>query len=411
MTDVNMKDSAKFKDLIQGIEAQNVKVKNAADKYTDQLKSELNKKWRALQTEEIEKLEKVIVSLQGLLNSNVEDIVLSNDVEKSFIESSKLSCALNIAETNLGSISFLSGQISPNIMGSLQVVSNAVDVRIVQQFQTDISKVVYLSLCPDNSLWISDQDVIQKVKPVERKLTVESTFNIKVYGLAVTPTGDLLLVPDGSVLKQISGKTGELTDSIYNMSPLDPISIHVTKDGKVIVAAKSGGSAWPATGRRVIFVMNQKGEHETIYEHDKNNIRLFIYPLSITSTDNGNICLVDQLSKEYRGRVVVLNKDGDILQIYSCHDEINNEDNPFQPVNIVTTPSDNIIVAQLNNHIFHILNNCGHLIMHYNVGDAGISSAYSLCFTRNEEQLYIGCSTEVGSSEKAKLYEVHISGC
>ncbi|XP_071133124.1 uncharacterized protein [Mytilus edulis] len=377
MTNVNMKDSAKYKDLIQGIEAQNVKVKNAADKYTDHLKSELNKKWRALQTEEIEKLEKVIVSLQGLLNSNVEDIVLSNDVEKSFIESSKLSCALNIAETNLGSISFLSGQISPNIMGSLQVVSNAVD----------------------------------KVKPVGHELTVQSTFNIEVYGLAVTPTGDLLLVPDGSVLKQISGKTGELTDSIYNMSPLDPISIHVTKDGKVIVAAKSGGSAWPATGRRVIFVMNKKGERETIYEHDKNNIRLFIYPLSITSTDNGNICLVDQLSKEYRGRVVVLNRDGDILQIYSGHDEINNEDNPFHPVNIVTTPSDNIIVAQLNNNIFHILNNCGHFIMHYNVGDAGISSAYSLCFTRNEEQLYIGCSTEVGSSEKAKLYEVHISGC
>ncbi|VDH96986.1 Hypothetical predicted protein [Mytilus galloprovincialis] len=264
MTTINMKDSAKYKELIKRIEAQNVEVKNAADRNTEQLKSELNKKWSDLQTVEMDKLEKVIVSLQGLVSTNVEDIVLSNDVEKLFIDSSKLSSALNIAETNIGSISFLPGQISPNIMGSVQLVSNAVNVRIVKQFQTGISRVFYLSLCPDNSLWISDQNVLQKVKPLEHKLTVESTFNIKVYGMAITPTGDLLLSSDGSVLKQISGKTGELADSIYNAHPLDPYVVHVTKDGKVIVGVKSGGKAWPVTGRRAIIVMNQKGEHETI---------------------------------------------------------------------------------------------------------------------------------------------------
>ncbi|XP_052090154.1 uncharacterized protein LOC127726720 [Mytilus californianus] len=411
MTNVNMKDSAKYTDLIKRIEAQNIEVKNAADKYTEQLKSELDKKWRDLQTDEIDKLEKVIVNLQGLLSSNVEDIVLSNDVEKLFIDSSKLSCALNVAETNLGTLSFLPGQVSPYIMGSLQVVSNTVDVRIVKQFKTDISGVFYLSLCPDNSLWISDNYVLQKVKPVEHKLTVESTFNIKVYGMAFTSTGDLLLSSDGLVLKQISGKTGELTDSIYNVSPLLYSAVHVTKDGKVIVGVQSTGKVCPPTSRRAIIVMNQKGEHETIYEHDKNNIRIFTYVRRITSTDNGNICVVDRLSEDNRGRVVVLNRDGDILQIYTGHHGVNNENKPFKPVNIVTTPSDNIIVTQLNSYIFHILNKCGHFITHYKMGDIGIAKPYSLCFTRTAGQLYIGCNEAVGSSEKAKLYEVHISGC
>lgn len=407
---VHIEDSAKYKELIKKIEVRELDLKNSVEKYVKQLKGEMNRKLSEFKKEEISNVEKVVSNLQEL-SSNAEDIIKSQDAGKIFIECEKLSRAVSIADIGLGSISFLPGQISPYNVGSLQVVSNAVDVRIVKQFQTDISRVFDLSLCPDNSLWISDQSVLQKVKPVEHKLTVESTFNIRVYGMAVTPTGDLFLSSGGSVLKQISGKTGELTDSIYNVSPLLYSAVHVTKDGRVIVGVKSGGTAWLVTGRRAIIMMNQKGEHETIYELDKNNIRIFTLPNSITITDNGNICVVDRLSEDIRGRVVVLNRDGDILQIYTGHHEVNNEDKPFQPLNIVTTPSDSIIVTELNIYIFHILNNCGHLITHYNMGDIGVSMPFSLCCTRTAGQLFIGCNEATGSSEKAKLYEVHISGC
>ncbi|XP_063402708.1 uncharacterized protein LOC134686833 [Mytilus trossulus] len=407
---VDMKDSERYKDLIIKIDAQNIEIKRLSDKHAEKLKSELKKKWTDFQEEKISKAQKTVDNLTKL-SSNAEDIIQSNNAEKIFIECEKLSTAVSIAAIDPGTISFLPGQISPYNVGSLQVVSNAVNVRIVKQFQTDISSVLYLSLCPDNSLWISDQKVLQKVKPVEHKLTVESIFNIKVYGMAVTPTGDLLLASSESVLKQVSGKTRELTDSFYEVDPLVYTAVHLTRDGKVIVGIKSRGKAWPVTGRRAIIVMNQKGEHETIYELDKNNIRIFTYVESITSTDNGNICVVDKLSEDFRGRVVVLNRDGDILQIYTGHHEINNEKKPFKPVKIVTTPSDNIIVTELSIYIFHILNNCGHLITHYNMGDLGVVMPFSLCFTRTAGQLYIGCTRGKGSVEKSKLYEVHISGC
>lgn len=127
----------------------------------------------------------------------------------------------------------------------MQVVSNAIDIRIVKQFQTEISRVYFLSLCPENSLSISVQYVLQKVKPVEGTLAVESTFNSQVYGMAVTPTGDLLLPSNGSVLQQINSKTKELTDSIYNTHPFDSTAVHVTKDGNVVVGVKSTERAWP----------------------------------------------------------------------------------------------------------------------------------------------------------------------
>ncbi|XP_071170934.1 uncharacterized protein [Mytilus edulis] len=418
ITTVYKKNSATYKDLAKRIDAKNVEVKKATDKQTEKLKSELNKKWRDLPTEEINKLDEVIVNLQGLLRSNVDDIALSNDIEKLFIDSSKLSSALKVAESNLrlGTISFLPGQIPLYSVGSLQVVSkNGVDVRIVKQFQTDISRAFFLSFCPDDSLWISDASVLQKVKPVAHTLTIESTLNLGVYRMAVyTTTGDLLLVSDqGSGLKQISNTTGKLSDSIYLLQPGWSLysALHVTKDCKVIVGVNSARKLWPATGRRAIIVMNQKGEHEHIYEHDKYNIRLFTHPVSITSTDTGNICVVDELNQDSRGRVVVLNMDGDILHIYTGQHDINDEDKLFKPVKIDTTPSDNIIVTELNNNILHILNNYGHLIAHYNVGDIGIDMPFSFSFTRITGQLYIGCNNPEGSSEKAKLFEVHISGC
>ncbi|CAC5424559.1 unnamed protein product [Mytilus coruscus] len=410
MSHINIEDKGKYKELVKKIEAREIYLKNAVEKFVKELKAELIRKWSEFEKEEISHVEKVVDDLKEL-SLNVEEILQSKDAENVFNECEKLSIAVGKAKISSGTIAFLTGQMLPYNVGSLQVVSNAVDVRIVKQFQTDISSVFFLSLCPDNSLWISDQSVLQKVKPIEHKLTAESTFNIKVYGMAVTPTGDLLLLSSGSVLKQISGKTGELTDFIYSVKALTETTIHVTKDGKVIVGVKSRGKLFPASGRRAIIVLNKKGEQETIYEHDKNNIRIFTFPVNITSTDNGNICVLDQLSEDGRGRVVVLSRDGDILQIYTGHQEISSENNPFKPVQIVTTPSDNIIVTHFNTYIFHILNNCGHLITHYNVGDIGIQSPWSLCFTRNEGQLYVGCTTKVGSSERAKLYEVNIFGC
>lgn len=231
----------------------------------------MNKKWSDFQVEEVIKVKKVVNNLQEL-SSSADDIIRYNDINKLFSEGAELSRAVSKADIGLSTISFLPGKMSPYIMGSLQALSNAVHIRIIRQFQTDTTKVIFLSLCPDNSMWISDQKILQRVRPVENKLIVISSLNLEIYDMAITPTGDLLLSSGGSVLKKISGDACDLTDSVYNVSPLYYTAIHVTKDGKVIVGVTSGGDQYTTKGRRAIIVMNQKGEHETIYEHDKNNI-------------------------------------------------------------------------------------------------------------------------------------------
>lgn len=403
------KDNPKYKEILKRIEVQRKDLKKDVDRHTEELKGELNKKWSDFQVEEVIKVKKVVNNLQEL-SSSADDIIRSNDIEKVFSECAELSRAVSKADIGLSTISFLPGKMSPYIVGSLQALSNAVHIRIIRQFQTDTTKVIFLSLCPDNSMWISDQKILQRVRPVESKLKVISTLNLEIYDMAITSTGDLLLSSGGSVLKQISGDARNLTDSVYNVSPLYYTAIHVAKDGKVIVGVKSGGDQYTTKGRRAIIVMNQKGEHETVYEHDKSNIRIFTYPESITSTDNGNIYVVDQFSED-NGRVVVLSQHGDILQIYTGHPDTNADDKTFKPTTVVATPSNNLIVKVKSSDILHILNCCGQLITCYDVGDIGIWMPYSFSFTKNKGQLYIGCNTAAGSEDNRKLHEVIISGC
>lgn len=176
-----------------------------------------------------------------------------------------MSRAVSTADIGLGTISFITGQISLYTVGSLQVVSDALDVRMVKQFQTDISAVFDISLCSDNNLWISDGEQLQKVKLLDHKLTVESTLKIKIFDMAITPTGDLLLSSvEGRILKQICGIKGELIDSIYSVEHLSITAVHVTKLGEVIVGVRRRGKSNTEKGRRAIIVINQNGEHESI---------------------------------------------------------------------------------------------------------------------------------------------------
>ncbi|VDI15372.1 Hypothetical predicted protein [Mytilus galloprovincialis] len=101
--------------------------------------------------------------------------------------------------------------------------------------------------------------------------------------------------------------------------------------------------------------------------------------MSITSTSNGNIHVVDRkVGKE--GRVVVLVPGSDVINSYKGHHEIN-KDKPFKPNRIVTTPRDNVMVSDLDTDTIHILDSEGNLKSWFITEDIGILYPFSLAFT------------------------------
>ncbi|CAC5378221.1 unnamed protein product [Mytilus coruscus] len=263
---------------------------------------------------------------------------------------------------------------------------------ISKEYTTDLTYIHYIAVCSDGSMWMGDnvRSKLQHVKLREDRTEVITSLNTKIYGMAKTHSNNILVTTGETKLKLINTMTGQMTDSRYDVKPLIPSSIHVTSDHRVIIGACAGGETFPVTGRRVVVVMDQEGKQLKEYEHDNHNERLFTYPARIISTFNGNICVVDELDDDVRGRVVVLSPGGDILGTYTGHPDVNTGKKPFTPVGILATHSDNIVVTDMNNHLLHILTDQGQIITYYNLRDMGIIFPYSLALSLSGT-IYIGC--------------------
>lgn len=178
----------------------------------------------------------------------------------------------------------------------------------------------------------------------------------------------------------------KMKDSDYYIDSYKLISVHVAKDGIVIV----GGVQNKLTG---VFVMEISGKLLKMYENK------FKRPASITCTSNDNIFVLDGIPQS-SARIVVLGKT-DIIRVYTG---LLPTEESFCPSSLVATSMDNIIVADSKNHILHILNNIGLLLTTSDTKTIGIEFPLSLAVTNMDGYyvLCIGCKS-IGR-EKAKLH-------
>jgi hypothetical protein len=194
-------------------------------------------------------------------------------------------------------------------------------------------------------------------------------------------------------------------DSIYDVSPLLPIAVHVTHDNKVIVGAIDKGPYFPVTGCRQAIIMDHTGREKKFFQFDGKKKPLFSLPVRIASNSRNNIGVIDKLSKNAQGRVIVLDQEGGVKNIYTGHPDVNHKNKLFSPTGIVTTPSDKFVVADLYNHIIHILSSDGGILTYYNTTKAGVELPYSLSISHTG-QLYIGCHNYQDSKEKVKIHVI-----
>ncbi|VDI63861.1 Hypothetical predicted protein [Mytilus galloprovincialis] len=219
-------------------------------------------------------------------------------------------------------------------------------IKAIREYTTELSQVIHIIQCSDNAFWIHDYDPdkIQKVT-LQPDSSLKVLQELKDYArcTSLTRNGDLLISDLTSNLKILKGNEKKLTISKYNFKSYDVDAIHVNKENQLIVGAvKKLPIDYSVPGGGVVMVMNMEGNHQAKYEFDKNNKPLFTYPIHITTTNNGNIFIIDWIAEDNRGRVVTLEK-GTVVNIYSGHPDINSKNHPFKPERIVATQKDNIL--------------------------------------------------------------------
>ncbi|XP_052090088.1 uncharacterized protein LOC127726681 [Mytilus californianus] len=405
VNDIESTEHSRLENIMKKMKTQKNVLKNEADKHIEKLKSEIMKKWEAL-LQSTKKEENEVTLLIGSLesqNSEVDDIIQSTDGKRVFVDG--LGLVKSMEETitppctKFDSIpTFLPGIITAYNIGSLENITTKGEIKIIKQFYSEMSSIDHIAACSEDMLWINDLNILQKVKIEGCRLKVIDQKEVDVYGMACTPSKDLLFVSGESVLKQISGQTSEVTDSIYDVKQGLKISaVHVNPDGKVTVGAYGGNISFPAVGRRVVIVMDKSGKHETTYEYDRQGNSIFTYIRNVTRTENGNICVVDHLSKDLSGRVVILNGDGNVLNTFSGHPEVNTDKFPYKPLCAFTTHSDNIVVSDTFSSILYFFNSSGNFILWCDLNKVGISSSFSFSIA-DSGHIFIGC-TAPGSSD------------
>ncbi|XP_071162325.1 uncharacterized protein [Mytilus edulis] len=428
----NYKINAKKDQLNKLVSAENIKYnkeKRNIRSHEETVKEQVEQYFKELKNKLEQSHETVLTSVKSDLNAislfttqkedkitEVQNCIDLSNASEFFKEVKKMEKFTETQEPRTrpsytSSPTFVPGNLNQSHIGSLQDDGNLsaeinISLVINNKYQTELEAIACISPCLDQSIWISSgiHEMLQRVKPEGTNLKVMSEFNIKVCGMAVTPSNQLLLCVFGEARLQHISSSGELTDSVYDVTPLLPIAIHVISDNKLIVGAYN-----IKLKRSAVIIMNKKGDKETVYEHDKHNQPLFNNARYITTTCNRNIHVVDMISDDIRGKVVILEQEGHTINQYTGHPTINKSE-PFKPVDIVTTPSDNVVVIDAFTRILHILNDNGHLISYFNTKDIGIVFPYSLAINTTG-QLYIGCTNYVGSQTKeAKLYEINIDG-
>ncbi|XP_052101767.1 uncharacterized protein LOC127735569 [Mytilus californianus] len=407
-------ENAKYTRVIGNIKNQEEALKQAVDKHIEKIRNEVDQDRKTVMQFIDADLENILRSMQHSdeKNNEIEDLINNTDIAKFFHEVSRMEDSMDVPAPKTKSTyksirHFVQGEITQSNVGALQSkdipLELSVTLNINKQYQTELSAVLDIFSCSDKSIWINSNldGILMRVIPEGNSLKTISTFNIKVYGISLTAENDILLTTEKYNIQKLTYTTSKI-ETAYDMSPYYSTTVHLTKNNKVVVGVVNSDAQYK------VIVMNKKGEHETVYEHDQHNQPIFNYPVSITSTSNGNIHVADNYPDSDRGRVVVLGQGRGIINTYSGHTDVNKH-KPFKPVNIVTTPRDNVIVIDTGTSTFHLLDNNGQLLTFYKTSDIGILYPASLAFTQTE-QVLIGCAKPKDSTDKeAKIYEVTIS--
>ncbi|CAG2191701.1 unnamed protein product [Mytilus edulis] len=217
----------------------------------------------------------------------------------------------------------------------------------------------------------------------------------------------LMSVAGETRLQIVNSTTGLMTDSNYHEEPIAGLSVpncvHLTKNDTVII----GVGVLEKNVEPAVIVMGHDGRCLSKYEQRLYNKPLFTCPKEITTTKNGNICVLDCPDADHK-RVVVLGEKGEYKQIYTGHYRLNKgRMKRFSPTDLFTTPADNIVITDFHTSLLHVLNCGGNLIGYYNLYDIGIIYPFSISLS-TKGHMYIGCLTETDGPEtlKAKVYEV-----
>ncbi|VDI33927.1 Hypothetical predicted protein [Mytilus galloprovincialis] len=410
---------------VQKIDQQETLIINEVRKYAVALREQLKREKQRIEKSITEKEKNIGKLKETLLNkqSNIHEILESNKAAEVF------SANPDFSEKEIPNASFMAfpGETKDfiptnedvktisNLFGLLQKTKlptglPRINLNVTKSYTTDQYVVERTLILDDKTAWISNcnKSSLYNINIGDTIKTVEDV-SVQVYDMSLTGNNDVFLsLFNKTVISLLTTKTGEIKPFL-SVSPLISLGIHVTKHNEIILGVSDRGDAYNLTDEscRKVIIFEMDGKQKQSYEYDKHKLRLFTVPFRTTSNVNDDILVLDRTSKD-DGRVVVLNREGQVQWTYQGHPQVNSGDKFFFPIDIVTTSVGHVIVADIDNHALHVLSGEGNLLTCKVMEDQGIIYPTSLDIDI-KGQLWMGCYSEDDHRTDAKLHVVKMS--
>lgn len=296
------------------------------------------------------------------------------------------------------------------LFGSMQELqlscqSKDITIKIVKTYDTALPSFNRHIIQGTNYMWISSFRKNLRLYELE----IGSTLSFKseytdtvVYDFAISSKGTLLFTRYSDTRLFNLMDNGEMK-IVCDFKPLLPRAVVATNEN-IIVSTKDQGIAFPLNKEsiRQLVILDDSGNERQIIETDIQNERLFSLVYRIAVNKEKKIVVVDGISGS-TGRIVCL-RNNTVTWTYDGNSEINNEQNLFNPLDIVTTSAGNILVADEKNNAFHVLSNAGEVLKCCRTTDINIVFPISLDIDSNG-RLLVGCRRD------SKIYFLELTGC
>ncbi|VDI32326.1 tripartite motif-containing protein 71 [Mytilus galloprovincialis] len=411
--------------LVQKINQQEQLIKDEVSKYAKDLREQQESEKQRI-TKSITEKEKHTEEVKKTLlkkQSNIKEVLESNQAAQVFSAFQEFS-EKEIPDSSIKTFPEETKDFIPtkgslmtikNVFGSLQKTKlpkglPQVQLDVIKSYTTDFNVVERILIQDDKTAWISNTHM-----PTLRKIQIDDTITtvqnipVKIYDMSVTENNDILLsLYDSTDVSLLTKKTGEITHFL-SVSPLVSVGIHVTKHNDIILGVVEKGATYNLTDKscRKVIIFGMNGKQKQSYEYDKHKQRLFTFPIRIESNLNNDILVIDRTSNT-GGRVVVLDREGEVEWTYQGHPQVSVGDDAFNPIDIVTTSVGLVIVTDFVNHALHVLSGEGDLLTYKVMKDQGITCPMSLDIDY-KGQLWVGCHSWDFERTDAKLHVVKIS--
>lgn len=260
------------------------------------------------------------------------------------------------------------------------------------KYETSIPLIKSITSDEDGKLWITDSD--QCIKQLEKtdavntlnSYTIEGEINeIRCFNknkIYFTSTTQICCLTRNGKIRILK-----------NLTSNQVFTIHISRGNEIIVGMDLSETE-RSDDQPILMRLDFDGKIIQVYNNTGGQLLTRDIVRCCTTLNDGTICYLDTTYNFWRdktfGSAVRIDINGTIRWKYCGNTFINSEDQPFSPIEILTTESNNLIISDVFVSVLHILTPGGSVLTILELKSMGIKTPQVMTIDINKT-LWITC--------------------